>query len=441
MTMKPLRVKDNSQIKEETLFPVQNLVHKVCNKTLEQLEQEGVFVFPELLNDIDDLTKEQMILQHINDSYHTGNVMGFLGLGTERLNITSRFSTGSNDFFLQYLLERVMDIPNIADLDTNADQNGQLLHLLVFLFPYYLKKAMRKGAYKTYIRRNYNDSHVKGTVDIARHIRMNTPFTGKVAYSQREYAYDNSLMELVRHTIEWIRQKPYGRQLLLKVKDEVSLVVSATQSYEVYDRGKILAENMTSPVRHAYFREYRALQHLCVLTLQHQTHQIGIGTNQIYGVLFDGAWLWEEYVNLLLHDYFYHPMNKIGAGAQILFGTNTGRIYPDFISRDPSNRIIADAKYKPFNHISGRDYLQVLAYMMRFDAKQGYYLYPEIGVSKDKKLWLNRGSTYENDVVPRSDICIVKHGLEVSQNANSYRVFVDAMQESEAKFIKLFLQK
>ena len=58
-------------------------------------------------------------------------------------------------------------------------------------------------------------------------------------------------------------------------------------------------------------------------------------------------------------------------------------------------RIIADAKYKPIDNIGNRDYLQVLAYMFRFDAKAGYYLYPEAEGSDDLKLWLNRGSTYE----------------------------------------------
>ena len=83
---------------------------------------------------------------------------------------------------------------------------------------------MRKGLFKEYIRHNYNDGYVKGTIDIARHIEKNTPFTGNVAYSQREFSYDNSLMELVRHTIEFIKRKPYGTKILVKVKDEVKLV-------------------------------------------------------------------------------------------------------------------------------------------------------------------------------------------------------------------------
>ena len=98
-----------------------------------------------------------------------------------------------------------------------------------------------------------------------------------------------------------------------------------------------------------------------------------MGARQIYGILFDGTWLWEEYINSLIEDAFYHPMNKGGKGAQRLFDGNIGLIYPDFISRNSEVRIIADAKYKPIDNIGNRDYLQVLAYMFRFDAKAGYY--------------------------------------------------------------------
>ena len=154
--------------------------------------------------------------------------------------------------------------------------------------------------------------------------------------------------ELIRHTIEFIKRKPYGRHLLVKVKDEVQLIVDATQQYELYDRRKVITDNSRNPIRHAYYREYRALQHLCLLILKNQEHNIGAGSRQIYGILFDGAWLWEEYIYTLVADLFYHPMNKSGTGAQRLFSGNSGLIYPDFIGKNQHSRIIADAKYKPF---------------------------------------------------------------------------------------------
>ena len=225
--------------------------------------------------------------------------MGFLGYGDERLIIESRFCRDGEDYFFQYLLDKVLDFPNIVDLESDANHDNRLFNFLLFLFPHYLKAAMRKGLFKKYIHRGYNDGNVKGAIDVARHIKLNTPFVGNVAYSQREFSYDNSLMELVRHTIEFIKRKPYGGKLLVKVKDEVKLVIDATPGYALYNQQRIIEQNKNNAVRHAYFREYSALQRLCLLILRHQKHQIGLGSRQIYGILFDGAWLWEEYINSL----------------------------------------------------------------------------------------------------------------------------------------------
>lgn len=436
--MKLLKIKDNSQQKKETFSNIGTLTGKIADKTLEQLEREGVFVFPEIVKDAEDITRNQMIIQSINDTYRSGNVMGFLGCGDERLIIESRFGGEDEDFFFQYLLDRVLNFPNIVDMESDANQDNRLFSFLLFLFPYYLKTAMRKGLYKRYICNKYNDRNVKGAIDIARHIEKNTPFTGSVAYSQREFSYDNSLMELVRHAIEFIKRKPYGNNLLRKVKDEVKLVIDATPGYESYDRQRIIEQNKKNAVRHAYFREYLALQRLCLLILRHQKQQIGSGLKQIYGILFDGAWLWEEYINSLIEDAFYHPMNKGGKGAQRLFDGNIGLIYPDFISRDNEKRIIADAKYKPIDNIGNRDYLQVLAYMFRFDAKTGYYLYPETEGSDGLRLWMNRGSTYEANVMPRDDISITKHGLKIPMDVSDYAEFVTKMKIHEQEFVRAF---
>lgn len=437
--MKLHRIKDNSLQKKDSFSEINALSGKIADKTLEQLEREGVFVYPEIVKDAADITREQMILQSVNDNYASGNVMGFLGCGNGRLIIESRFSE-NEDFFFQYLLEKVIDFPNLIDLETDADQDNRLFNFLLFLFPCYLKSAMRKGLYKQYITCRYNDGNVKGTIDIARQIRINTPFMGKVAYTQREFSYDNALMELIRHTIEFIKHKPYGNKILSKVKEEVNLVIDATSKYELYSRSKIIEQNKRNMFHHAYYREYLSLQRLCILILQRQKHQIGTGSRQIYGVLVDGAWLWEEYLSLLIGEIFHHPMNKGGKGAQRLFENNNGLIYPDFISKNNMERMIADAKYKPNDNIGNRDYLQVLAYMFRFDAKVGYYLYPEANGADDIRLRMNSGSTYEGNVKPRDNISIIKHGLRIPTNVGGYEEFTAEMKISEEEFMKIFAQ-
>ena len=89
--MNYLTIKDNSLIKKERFSSISYITGKIADKSLEQLEREGVFVLPEIFRNTEDIAKDQVILKGINDSYRSGNVMGFLGCGDERLIIESRF--------------------------------------------------------------------------------------------------------------------------------------------------------------------------------------------------------------------------------------------------------------------------------------------------------------------------------------------------------------
>ena len=142
--MKLLKIKDNSQQKKECFSQIRILTNKIADKTLEQLEREGVFIFPEVVKDAEDITQDQMILQSVNDTFRTGNVMGFIGCGEERLIIESRFCGNGEDYFFQYLLDKVLDFPNVVDLESDANQNNRLFNFLLFLFPQYLKQLCGK---------------------------------------------------------------------------------------------------------------------------------------------------------------------------------------------------------------------------------------------------------------------------------------------------------
>ena len=85
-------------------------------------------------------------------------------------------------------------------------------------------------------------------------------------------------------------------------------------------------------------------------------------------------------------------------------------------------------------YASGDDYLQLLAYMLRFDANAGYYFYPEKGASCDQKLFLNTGTTYEENVTPRDDVFVMKHGLVIPETAADYSDFRCKMERSENAF-------
>ena len=58
--MKLLKIKDNSLHKKDAFSPIGTLTGKIADKTLEQLEHEGIFVFPEIVKDARDITRDQM---------------------------------------------------------------------------------------------------------------------------------------------------------------------------------------------------------------------------------------------------------------------------------------------------------------------------------------------------------------------------------------------
>ena len=172
------------------------------------------------------------------------------------------------------------------------------------------------------------------------------------------------------------------------------------------------------------------------MILKVEKHSFYFGKQRIYGILFDGSWLFEEYINLIIGNKFYHPMNKSGLGRQYLFEGNIGMIYPDFISKDADNRIIADAKYKPVDNIGNKDFLQIIAYIMRFDSKKGIFIYPEIDDNSTLNLNLNSGLTYENNVMKREDTVIIKYGIKIPKYANSYIDFVEKIYLEEKELIE-----
>ena len=72
--MKQLKMKDNQYRSKSEFGEVQAVVNCIVDKTLEQMERKGIFVFPKLIKNSEDLTKDQMILQSFNDMYISGNV-------------------------------------------------------------------------------------------------------------------------------------------------------------------------------------------------------------------------------------------------------------------------------------------------------------------------------------------------------------------------------
>ena len=423
-----MRITDNQYkiTKEELVTSYPKLSQVLLDRTLANLSQNnGIFVFPSDLKNSPDLEKDQKIFETVNQEIKTGNVIGFLGYGQERLTISSRFSVKGDDYFLHYLLQKVLHI-NLTSLDVGLSPEDKLYQLLIYLFPKYLQAALRKGLYKEYQRFFHNDSHVKGVVDVGNHLKKNLPFIGNIAYTTREFTYDNPIMQLIRHTIEYIKtQKSFG-VMLDSDRETIAEITRVTPAYKLANRAKIIRGNKSKPLRHAYFNEYRKLQELCLMILNQEKHGLGYQDQKVHGILFDVAWLWEEYVHTLLPKDFIHPRNKDKTDGISVFSSQERKVYPDFYQEEL--KIVLDAKYKKLEltekGINREDLFQLISYSYILKAEKAGLVFP----SEDKVV--------DNEIgkLAGYGALLKKWSIQIPQKSSSYREFCEMMENSEETF-------
>ncbi len=436
-------------------------ISPIANCKLNQLtdkEKCDLWIFPQKENRFDDKIDDEVLFSLSGARLTTGNIMGFISSNGVDITIRSRFSAkNGNDWFMQYMLQKVFAI-NIFNLN-HSSSNENILDITALMFPHFLQKAVNQGIYREYTRCSHNDSHPRGAIDFNAHIRQNYPFkNGKIAYMTREFLFDNSVTQLIRHTIEYLRSNTELFSIIYSTKetrDNINQIIEATPSYRRGDLTKILLANLR-PKIHPYYSEYAPLQKLCLQILNHQKLGYSTEGEKIQGVLFDGAWLWEEYLNLTLSQAgFKHPNNRLHKDAIFPFvGSSRYKRYPDFMKEN----VIADAKYKrivapakdtgKMNHnIQREDLNQMIAYLYITDSDTGIFICPnEFSVIDPQNGTFLKE---ENFVIKTEEFYLYKigklsgkggliqiMGLNIPRDAGSFDEFREKMKLTESLLLK-----
>ena len=209
-------------------------------------------------------------------------------------------------------------------------------------------------------------------------------------------------------------------------RETIAEIIRVTPSYKLADRAKIIRMNKIKPIRHAYFREYRKLQELCLMILSREKHGLGPQSQRVHGILFDVAWLWEEYIHTLLPKGFVHPRNKDKTDGISVFSNRERKIFPDFYDRE--RKIVLDAKYKKLEFtekgINREDLFQLISYSYILKAEKAGLVFP----SKDKVV--------DNEIgkLAGYGALLKKLSIQIPQNASSYNEFCEMMENSEENF-------
>lgn len=443
------QTEDNKQSKSlDEIFKIQfpkellNELYDISGKKISDLKNQDGFLIYCNEDKLKDDVENNSIFTISGDKLTTYNIAGFVGTQNTLLSIRSRFAQDNgDDYFLHYMLQKVFNI-NISTLEHATDRN-KAFQFLPYLFKYYFLQAMSQGLYKKYVWNKYNDSKVKGTIDIARHIKHNFIFTGNIAYNVREHSYDNNINQLIRHTIEYISNlKMFS--MMLESDDMIDLVQdirSITPTYSEKNRQQVINNNLKSDI-HPYYYEYEPLRQICLQILMEDDElKYGRAENKIYGVLFDAAWLWEEYLNTLISEIdssFIHTRNKEGVGMIKMLKDmgNDGdcwKAYPDFYSEVLG--IVMDAKYKHangINQIDSKDRMQIISYMHILGLKKGVFLHPA-----DNKHAGNISYGKLNIPDKNTDEYVYQYCFKIPQGEiNCMQDFIDKITVSENEFIE-----
>ena len=158
--------------------------------------------------------------------------------------------------------------------------------------------------------------------------------------------------------------------------------------------------------------------------LRHQGLKYGQANEKIQGILFDAAWLWEEYLDTILRPLGYlHPQNKKRKGAVYLFESNKGPRYPDFYKGD----IVLDAKYK--YDANREDYHQMITYQYIMNGRVGAFISPS---SSSKPVKIGKLNGY--------GATLFAFHLDIPRYADTYQYFCREM-ECQEEMLRKYLIK
>ena len=344
----------------------------------------------------------------------TGNLMGVLrfrapnGKASVQVEVLSRFDKGKDNHFLNYLLSKVFNCALIAE-EVAAHRSSLLEVLLDILFVRRLGEAARGGLLRHYREFRNNDWAFKGRLDLSRHIRENVPLQHGIAYVKREIDFDvpvNRMILLAALTVNhrhptFFEDNPDAADALRQLRMDVT---------EEHDLRMLLSRrDCREPVRHPFFREiWEPLRQIARMILEDEHWTLfneATDDEEVSGVVFDGSWLWEEYVATVLakagfrHGTSAEPVLRV-------FTNKPKRFIPDFYRLDGSGEqgcdTVLDAKYKRSNPRGQReDVHQVLCYLLLTGATHGGLVFPPIKNEEITKPSENGSS--EDNIVEEND--------------------------------------
>ena len=323
----------------------------------------------------------------------TGNYIGSFSHNGIDIEINSRFSNK----FLERMLNFANDIYiDDVSLGKSIDAKKNLSKIVIYyLFIQALERVFLLGLPKEYKDKSYHEAKVMGKVDMAKFIKKDIPFAGKISSTNRERQEIGDIV-LVLHKALKIVQKE-SKELIKQVINTLSYLNEIREPRFVTPN--VVHNALNSKALHnPIYTPYKKVLEYASLIIENEDAGTKSNGKQNLGFLVDVAELFEIYMRKLLQKEFKGwSVNspKIELYKDKFFER---KIIPDIVMSSSDKVLVFDTKYKRMNmhgkdqyglgDVDRNDFFQINTYMSYYQNQgknviAGGLLYPMDKFSRD----------------------------------------------------------
>ena len=279
----------------------------------------------------------------------TGNFIGSFSHNGIDIEINSRFSNK----FLERMLNFANDIYiDDVSLGKSIDAKENLSKIIIYyLFIQTLERAFLLGLPKGYKDKSYHEAKVMGKVDVAKFIKTDISFGGKISSTNRERQDIGDIVLVLYKALKIVQKE--AKELIKPVVNALNYLCEIRESRLVTPSVVHNALNSKS-LHNPIYAPYKKVLEYASLIIENEKAGIKGTGRQNLGFIVNVAELFEIYMRKLLQKEFKDwsvTSPKIELYKDKFFAR---KIIPDIVIGSGDKVLVFDTKYKRMN-MQGKD--------------------------------------------------------------------------------------
>jgi 5-methylcytosine-specific restriction enzyme subunit McrC len=262
-------------------------------------------------------------------------------------------------------------------------QKSDFFEVIVYLFAKYTRELLNNSLYSQYEEIDRELPYIKGRLNVPAYINENVSRGRwhKLNCTYDSFTFDNEFNQVVKSVTNLLfnfTANPDNKKMLR----EILFILD-----EVYDI-RATAEQCANLKFNQMFGEYETVKDYCLLFLSNSISFNYKDDLRLFAFLLPMEKVFEDFVYGFINKHLpEYNLTSQSSGTNLVTGPNGNekfQLKPDLYFEIKDKIVIADTKYKlvytdetdPKNGISQNDLYQMVAYAIRFEAKDLILFYP-----------------------------------------------------------------